>query len=232
MYPQSDTPINYHQSGGGKKTFIIILLILILAGALAFSYWAYSGMQDYKKNSNKKTAVAVELAKKEQATRLQAEYDEQSKSPNKTFHGSPTYGSVTFNYPKNWSAYVDSTNSNQPINAYFHPNEVPGIQGKSAYALRIEILNTEYSQVMQQYTSQASQGQLTVKAYVPPKMKGAANVTPGSYLTGQINTLNQDQRGNMLVIKVRDKTLKVSTESPEFTNDFNKIVLESLTFAP
>lgn len=233
MYPQpTDSPINYRTSGGGQKILTIILLVLMLAGSSVFGYWAYKNMQDYKNNSDKKAVQAVAKAKQEQAALLQAQFNEQSKSPIKTFRGSPTYGSVSFNYPKTWSAYVDSTNSNQPINAYFHPGEVPGVQSRAAYALRVELLNTEYSQIMQQYTSQASQNRLSIKAYVPPKMQGAANVTAGSYLSGEINTQNQGQRGNMLVIKVRDKTLKVSTESPEFAADFNKIVLESLTFAP
>lgn len=232
MYPQPDSPITYHQSKKSKKIFIIVLLVLALAGSLGFGFWAYSNMMDYKNKSDKIAADAVTVAKKNQAALLQAQFDEQSKSPNKTFNGSPTYGSVSFNYPKTWSAYVDATNSAQPINAYFHPNEVPGVQSRAAYALRFELLNTDYSQVMQQYTSQSSQGQLTSKAYIPKKLQGIANVSPGSYLTGQINTQNQDLRGNMLIIKVRDKTLKISTESSEFTADFNKIVLESLTFVP
>jgi hypothetical protein len=36
----------------------------------------------------------------------------------------------------------------------------------------------------------------------------------------------------MLVIKVRDKTLEISTESNDYLNDFNNIILASLTFVP
>jgi hypothetical protein len=35
-----------------------------------------------------------------------------------------------------------------------------------------------------------------------------------------------------VVIKVRDKTLKIYTESPQYLSDFNNIVLKSLSFAP
>jgi len=62
-------------------------------------------------------------------------------------------------------------------------------------------------------------------------MKGTTNVVAGTYLNGQINQHDQDQRGAMVVIKVRDKTLQIYTESNDYLNDFNQ-VLSSLTFAP
>jgi hypothetical protein len=62
-------------------------------------------------------------------------------------------------------------------------------------------------------------------------MQGAANVTTGVYLTGQINTQEQNQNGAMVIIKVRDKTLQISTQSNEYINDFNNI-LNTLTFSP
>ena len=189
-------------------------------------------MQDYKTNSDKKSAAAVELAKKAQAVQLQAQFDEQSKSPNKSFHGSATYGSITFNYPKTWSAYVDTSNSSEPINAYFHPNEVPGVQSKTAYALRLELLSTDYSQVVQQFSSQIQQGTVTAKAYLPPRLNGVANVQPGTMFSGQVNNQDQTQRGTLLAIKVRDKTLEISTQSGDYLGDFNNTILPSLSFAP
>src|SRR5438105_635789 len=139
MDPQQ--PVSYNSNPrGGRSILTTVILIVLLVATLAFGGWAFSKMQDYKTNSDKKSAAAVEAAKKAQAAQLQAQFDEQSKSPFKTFHGSATYGSITFNYPKSWSAYVDTTNQSEPVNAYFHPNEVPGTQSKTAYALRLELL--------------------------------------------------------------------------------------------
>lgn len=219
-------------TGGSRKTIIIAALALLLVGALIFGGWAYSKMQDYKKNTDQKTALAVNQAEANQKIQLQAQFDEQSKSPDKTFTGSPTYGSITFKYPKTWSAYVDTTNSSEPINAYFNPGEVPGIEGKTAYALRVELLTADYTQVISQFATYISQGTLTSKAYLPPKLKGVANVTPGVYLTGHVNPQDQTQNGLMVVIKVRDKTLEVYTDSTDYQNDFNNTVLTSLSFAP
>jgi cytoskeletal protein RodZ len=214
------------------KLLIIIILVILLIGAVGFGMWAFSQMQDYKNHSDQKAAVAVAAAKKQQAAELQAQYDEQSKSPYKIYESSPTYGSVKFNYPKTWSGYVDSNNSSTPVDGYFHPDIVPGLQSKTAYALRVQVLNQDYSQVVQQFNSEIAQGQTTSKAYVPPKMQGNPNVTSGLYLTGQINPSDQTQRGNMVIMKVRDKTLEISTQSLSYANDFNSIILSSLTFVP
>jgi len=230
--PVGPTAPDLPDDGGSRATLIIVVLAVLLLVALIFGGLAYSKMQDYKKNSDQKATLAVARAEAIQKSQLQDQFDEQSKSPDKTFAGSPTYGSITFQYPKTWSAYVDTTNSSEPINAYFNPGEVPGIQSKTAYALRVELLNTDYTQVVSQLASYISQGTLTSKAYLPPKLKGVANVSPGVYLSGHVNSQDQTQNGLMVVIKVRDKTLEIYTDSIDYQNDFNNTVLASLSFAP
>lgn len=230
MYPQQPASAQFSPQGS-HKTLTIVILTLLLIGSLIFGGWAYAGRQSYKNDSDKKAAVAVEAAKKEQTAQLQAQFAEQSKSPNKTFTGSPTYGSITFNYPKTWSAYLDSNNTSEPINGYFHPDVVPGTQSKVAFALRVELVNTDYSQIVQQFTN-SSQKKVTASAYLPPKMNGVANAQPGTLFTGAINNQDQTQNGALLAIKVRDKTLEISTQSNDYMDDFNNIILASLTFAP
>ncbi|HVS79041.1 MAG TPA: hypothetical protein VHD84_01995 [Candidatus Saccharimonadales bacterium] len=235
MYPQQPAPVSFNSTPKDHspgKLIVIVVLALLLIAALVFGYWAYNSRQDYKNNTDKKINAAVTAAENAQAAKLQAEFAEQSKSPYKVFSGSATYGSITFNYPKTWSAYVDTTNPSEPINAYFFPNQVPGIQSKTAFALRIELLSTDYSQVLQQYSGLISQGTVKAKAYVPPKLKGVPNVQTGTLFSGQTNTSNNTQSGTLLAIKVRDKTLEISTQSSDYLNDFNKIILASLKFAP
>lgn len=221
------------QNDSSKKPIALIITVvvlgIILVGSLAFGIWAFSGRQDYKNNSDKKSAAAIAIAKSAQAKELQAQFDQQSKDPNKTFQGPVTYGSVSFNYPKTWSAYVDQSSANEPINGYFHPNQVPGIQSDSAFALRVELVNTPYSQVIQGFSGQIKSGKVTTEAYMPPQMNGVANVQTGIRLEGQIQ---QKQQGTMVVMQVRDKTLMVYTESSDFTGDFNNIILASLKYTP
>ena len=233
MNPQEAGPVSYNSGGGSRRSSLtMIVLIILLIASLAFGGWAFSKMSDYKNNSDKKASQAVARAEANQKIQLQAQFDQQSKSPNKTFQGPATFGSLSFNYPKTWSTYVDTSSDNEPINAYFYPDQVPGIQSKAAYALRVELVSTDYSQLLQQDASQISRGTVTARAYVPPKMQGVTNVVAGTYLSGQINPQDQTQQGNMVIIKVRDKTLQIYSESNQFSSDFNNTVLASLTFVP
>lgn len=232
MNPQQPSqPVSYNSgSGHGSSMLLTITLVALLLLSLGFGIWAFMGRQDYKNKSDQKAAAAVEKAKKEQAIQLNAQFAEQSKSPYKVFSGSPTYGSISFNYPKTWSAYVD-TNGSQPINGYFHPDQVPGLQSKTAFALRLELVDTDYTQVVGQFNSKIKTGVVKAKAYLPPKLNGVANVQPGTMLSGQVGS-EKTQQGTMLVIKVRDKTLLISTLSNSFLKDFSDAVLASLNFSP
>jgi len=227
MYPQSASDAAGQRSLG--KVVIIVVLGVLLIASLIFGGWAYKKMGDYKNISDAKIAAASAQAVKAQSQQLQDNFDKHNV---KAYRGSVTFGSVSFNYPKTWSAYVDSSSSTEPINGYYFPDVVPTVDGNTAFALRVELVDTDYSQVLQQFSSSIGEGTLTSRAYIPPKMKNVPNATPGSYMTGQINQSNDDQRGAMVVIKVRDKTLEIYTESSSYLNDFNNIVLASLKFVP
>lgn len=220
---------NSAPGGGAKNTVIMILLVVLLVASLGFGAWAYSQIQSYKNDSDKKIAAALAANKTALTKEAQDNFD---KTNTKPFVGSSTYGSVSFNYPKTWSAYVDTTSASEPINAYFHPDQVPGINGSTAYALRVELVSNDYSQIVQQFNGNLTQRTVTSKAYLPPKLNGVANVQPGLLFSGQINSRDQTQRGTLLVIKVRDKTLEISTQSNSYLNDFTNVILASLSFAP
>ncbi|HCM51787.1 TPA: hypothetical protein DIS56_01485, partial [Candidatus Saccharibacteria bacterium] len=196
--------------------------------SLIFGGWAYSGRQDYKNNVDKKIAQAVETAKAAQKQESEKQFAEESKLPYKSYKGSQTYGSVSFNYPKTWSALVEESTS-QPINAYFYPDILPSLESKVALALRVELLTSDYASVASQFDSQIDDGSLKAIAYIPPQMTKVANAQPGLKLDGQITS---DFQGSMVIVKVRDKTLQISTQSNDFLKDFNDTVLSSLTFVP
>jgi hypothetical protein len=218
---------------GSTSVVVSILLSVLLLGVGAFAYWAFSGRQDYKNNSDKKVADAVAAAEKAQSDKLNAQFAEESKNPNKAYVGPTAFGSITFNYPKTWSAYVDESNSSQPINGYFNPDKVPGISSSPAFALRTELVNGSYSQLVHQFDSQIKQGKVKAVAYVPPKVNGVPNVQTGARFDGQLSqTVAGPQTGSMVIIQVRDKVLKIYTLSNSYLADFNNIVLPSLTFIP
>jgi hypothetical protein len=209
------------------------VLIAAVIGIGAFAASQYQQNQDYKNKFDDKVKQEVTKAEAAQAAKLNQDFAEREKSPSKTFKGPATYGSIQFKYPKSWSAYVDQSGSSKPINGYFFPGVVPSTVQNSrtptAFALRLELVDTDYDQIVKQMDSQITQGNLKASAYVPPQMKGKADVQTGVRFDGQIE---QNLSGSMVVIKVRDKTLKIYTESAKYLSDFNDTVLKNLTFSP
>src|SRR5690606_18670298 len=103
---------------------------------------------------------------------------------------------------------------------------VPAVNNpKNIFALRLEVVSTSYPDVLKQFESQIQAGKVKISAYALPKVP---NVN-GSRVSGEVATGKQ---GNMVVLPLRDKTLKVWTESPEFSSDFDNNILANLTFVP
>src|SRR5262249_50257202 len=121
------------------------------------------------------------------------------------------------------------TNVTEPINGFFFPDVVPGIQSSTAFSLRVELVSQPYDQVLTQFNSKVKTGDVSAQAYLPPHLNGVTNSQPGLLFKGAINSKFS---GEMLVLKVRDKTLELSTLSKDFTADFDNTVLPSLSFAP
>lgn len=202
------------------------MCVVLFIAAASFGIWAYGSRQDYKQNTDKKIAAAVEVAVQEESTRKDNEFVEKEKSPLKTYQGAAAYGSLGISYPKTWSAYVVETDKgNTPIDGYFHPNFVPGLQSQTAFALRVQVSNQSYDQEMKQFESKVKSGAVAVTPYIS---KNVPTVT-GARVDGEIN---QGQKNSMVLLPIRDKTIKISTESQQFLSDFNDIVLANLKFVP
>lgn len=205
----------------------VIILAVLFIGAASFGVWAFLSRQDYKNNSDAKSATAVEANKKVVQATDAANYAEASKSPVRTYIGPDAYGGVHVSYPKTWSAYVD-TNSGIPLNAYFHSDYVPSAQAKQTYNLRVEVAAQSYTSVLAQYNSYVARGGLTAAAYSLPKVPKVV----GTKLTGQLTPLGQTVTGVLILLPLRDKTLEIWTESNDYLPDFNTYVIPNLSFSP
>lgn len=216
----------------GKKSIGLILAfivtLLLLFGAAGFGYWAFMERQDYKNNVDQKVAAAVEVAVKETTDENNLRYAEESKNPLKSYTGPAQYGSIKLQYPKTWSAYVDLTNTSMPLQLTLHPDVVPAVrmqEGRQAIALKIEIRNQTFDQVVSQRQSFVDRGEIKATAYALPKVPNEA----GLKFTGKIN---QQFNGTEIVIPVRDKTLVITTETDQFLSDFEKHIIPNLSFEP
>jgi flagellar basal body-associated protein FliL len=225
--PPSFQPVA-HSSGGGVSKLPLILAIVfgVLTLALGgFGVWAFAERQDYKNNSDQKAAAAAEAASKQTSDSKDAEFLEREKEPYRTYVSPDATGAIKIVYPKSWSAYIDESDKSKPAIGYWHPATVPGLKSGTAYALRLEVTNRSYSEEVKSYDAGVRSGAIKISPYVPKNVSGIT----GARVTGEIN---KGQKDTMIVLPLRDKTVRIWTESPDFVKDFDNVVLANLTFTP
>lgn len=215
------------QAGSVALVVSLVVTVVLLIGALGFSFWAFSGRQDYKNNVDQKVAVAVAEAKQSEANRKDKEFAEISKSPLKSYIGPSDFGSINLLYPKTWSGYVAASNERTPfIDGYFNPGVVPSVdEQESTFALRIRVSSDSYSEIMSNYQSSVEEGTVKVSAY---RLKKVPKVI-GSKVVGEIDN---EVKGTRIVLPLRANTLEIWTESDKFLEDFNKYILPNISFSP
>lgn len=213
---------------GAVNGFLIafIVMTMLFLAAASFGVWAFMSRQDYKDNTDKKIADAVVIAKQEESTIKDNEFVQKEKEPTKEYKGPEAYGSVSIKYPKTWSAYViENSTAVTPVDGYFYPNFVPGVLNNSSYALRVEVVSKTYDTVLRSFDITVKSGKLKAAPFKAPKVPDIV----GTRLDGELGT---GKHGSMIVIPLRDKALKISTEIDQFAADFNNIILPNLTFSP
>lgn len=215
------------QSGLVDVWFMSFIGVLVLfIGAAGFGIWAFMGMQDYKNNVEPKIAAAVATAEEATKAKKDAEFVEKEKQPLRIYTGPAPYGSVTVSYPKTWSVYMDeSTKGSAPLDGSFNPGFVPGLVSGNNVALRVQVVDTAYADVAKTTESLVKNGKVTAVPVSVPKVPAAV----GLRLDGEI--VNKKQ-GAMVILPLRDKTLKIWTEASQYVGDFNTIILPELTFIP
>ncbi len=206
---------------------VVVLAVLFVAAA-SFAVWAFAGRADYKNHSDAKVNAAVADNTKTVQTADAVKYAEEAKSPLTVYAGSDAYGGIKVSYPKTWSAYVDTSGSGTPLNAYFHADYVPSVNSKQTYQLRVQVTSQSYDRELSKYNTYVTRGVATAAPYALPKVPSIT----GTRLSGAIFTGQNAAPGTMVLLPMRDKTLEVWTESNDFLNDFNTYVLPNLTFSP
>jgi hypothetical protein len=214
---------------GLVDTWLIAFLLtfLLLIGAGIFGFWAFGERNDYKDNVDAKIADAVAVAQKENSDKKDAEFREKEKEPYRTYVGPAAYASVAITYPKTWSAYVDESarGGGNVVDGYFNPSTVPGVQSGNNFAIRVQISGASYNQELNNMAQFIKAGKIKVIPYRPAKVPTVTGVrVDGEIFTGK--------QGSMIILPVRDKTLKIWTEATQFVGDLDKIILENLTFVP
>ena len=215
------------QSGMSPLALPLGISVVFLLAAVIFGGWAFMQMLDYKNNSDQKVQAAVAQAKQQEDKAKDAAFAEAQKQPLTVYKGPATYGSVTISYPKIWSAYIADTRTGSPfVDGYFYPGVVPDVQAQSSsYALRVEVVQNSYSDELRNFSSFVQQGKTKVSPFKAPKVPSVV----GARVDGQLSGLKS---GSMVLIPLRNMTLELWTEAPQFQDDFNNYILPNFTFAP
>lgn len=208
----------------GELLIPLVIVIVLLLGSIGFGVWAYMGRQDYKNNVEQKIADAVEVAEENLTIKKDAEFAESYKLPNTTYKGPSAFGTLTFSYPKTWSNYANEAGKgNTPLDGTMHPAYVPA-NDEVNYALRYQVTERQYEQELKSFDSKVRNGRVKVSAYRLPNQKDVL----GSRAEGEISNRKQ---GVLILLPLRDKTIKIWTEGSEFRKDF-EAVLKQATFIP
>ena len=205
------------------KTIVIIAVSLIAVTFIGLFIMMLMQRNEAQNDVDGQIAVAVAEALDEQADRLEAEHLESIKYPYKTFFGPVDYGELSFEYPKTWNLYVAQDASNGgDYEAYFNPEEIEPISNETVNALRLSILDRPFEDVVSSYESylDATEDPLSVEAVT-------INDGPGNLYTGTIP--GTDFQGMILLVKIRDKTAVLQTDSMLFENDYRKL-METIKF--
>ena len=220
----------------GEMNILLIPFILVLLfffGTGGFAYWAYTNMVNYRDHADQMIAAAVKVANANLTQQLQAQFAEEAKNPYKTYVGPSAFGSVHVVYPKTWSAYIPvDSSSDTPIDGYFYPDVVPQASSASSngtggtnFALRVQVLQQNYSDVLQNFQSQVQSGTVIVHPFHLDKVPGVIGVE----VTGQIEA---QKTGTLIILPLRNQTLQIFTEGNQFQADFTKIILPNFSFSP
>lgn len=212
---------------GSVATIVTIAVLAVgFVGAGAIAVWAMAGRADYKNNVDQKVASAVAENTKKVKDEDAKAYAIESQKPLKTYVGPEAYGSVNLSYPKNWSVYVAASASNLPVDLYANPDAVPGVTSEtSSYALRMQIASQSYATAVKQYASSQQKGAVTIKPYVLPKNTSVTGVRIDGQLTDK-------KKGSLVLLPLRDKTLKIWVESSTYTSQFEEFILPNAHFTP
>jgi hypothetical protein len=219
----SGMSIQKNDSGAVNALLIsLIFSVILLFSAVGFGAWAYSSQQDYKKNSDEKSAKAVAIAVKKTQTEKDNEFLEREKQPLRDYKGLAGLGSISFKYPKTWSA--TSKDSDSELSLIMHPLIV-STNDKSLYALRVEVINQSYDNLIKQQDANVKKGVVSARPYALPKLPNVVGIR----FDGAVS---KDKNGSVILLPMRDKTLRISTESQEFKPDFDKIILPEFSYSP
>ncbi len=200
------------------ETIILVAVCLVAACAIVVAVIFFMKYNEANSDQQSKIEAAVAEARAEEQEIAAKNLDEKLKEPNLEFRGPDDYGSISFQYPKTWSVYVEKdASNNSDYMAYFQPKKVPPVGGQySRYALRFAIYNRQYDEVAKPYIAKVKNGKMQSQNFTAD----SGNIT-GMRYEGEISS---KITGTFVIFKVNDKTAILQTDSDVLLDDYEKIL--------
>jgi type II secretory pathway pseudopilin PulG len=225
--------IKHNQDGAVSGTGIsLIIAVVLLLTVAVFGGWSFASRQDFKNNVDAKISVAVAAAQQQASIVENAKFAQDVKQPYYTFNGPAQYGSISFKYPKTWSAYVNGISSSNSglIDGYFTPGILGTVtDGTTDFALRIKVLNQAYSGVVQEFAGQTiRKNGIKASTYTLPLVPNIV----GTEVSGKLSVSSANGTSTMVILPERTYTIEIWTDGNTFLDDFNNAILKSFTFSP
>ena len=198
------------------KTVGLIVVSLLAVLFIGLFIWMWVKWNDASTNVKGKVDVAVAEAKNELQTKLESEFEEKEKYPYKVFTGPTDLGELSFEYPKTWSLYVQSSaNRGGDYAAYLNPGQVNVVQDDTVMALRVSIKGTLFDQAISDFAEKVRSGDMTL----------STTIVNGNNVNVYTGKLDNEYQGIICVFKLRDKTVMLQTDSTSvFSDDFYRIL--------
>jgi len=204
----------------GRLVALIIACLLASAAIIALLIF-FLKSRDIDLNSASRTAMAIESGKLEQQQEDDARYLEEDKKPFIEFKGVPSdLGALSFTYPRTWSVYVEEDGSERSeYSAYFRPSEVLPVSNEgSRYALRLKIVDRQYTEVQSEYNS--NEGLTAAVGGVTKSDNGVSMIRYDGDIDDNIS-------GSVVLVEINDKTAILQTDADTYLDDY-ELVLKSL----
>ena len=198
-----------------SATIIIAGLSVLAIGLGVLTATLFVNNSNLQDDIDSRVDIAVAEAKKKQAEELESIFAEREKEPMNRFTGPEDYGSLSFKHPRTWSVFIArDASSGGEFEAYLNPGSVPAPSASQIFALRVNIKPQEYSAVVKSFDGLVKSGKLRSSVFTLGDIVGTR-------FDGEFST---DIIGAQIVLRVRDKTITIRTDSEAFLGDFNNLI--------
>ena len=224
---------SYMPKRGFPFAILATFLIIISLGLIGVSAYLFVQKEEIVIKLNPVIENAEKEVRAEVLSKYQEEFDEYITLKTRTFTSNSDFGSVSFEYPKEWSVYNDLDGSGKnttTYTAYFSPNIVMPVTEKSEFkhALEVKIFKATFETIKESYKSKLSKNLVRIQPY---NLKNEVMEEKGQKITGFVLNKNEVDKGTIIQFVMRDKVIQFYLMQPEYESVFNDLIIKTLRWS-